>query len=191
MSGPLELVNIDLADARRFVAKHHRHNPKIVEGCFDCPHPDYCADRDIRKPLNARQQRFVDEYLVDLNATQAALRAGYSPKTAHVIGSENLKKPAIAAVVAEALSEKGTKTRLTELMVIEGLLEIACDWEAPRSARVSAWGLLGKHLGMFKERLVHEGGIDVRTVDALDAEIARLAVELGQNDTPTHPKRNP
>ena len=45
------------------------------------------------KWMNDRQKRFVEEYLVDFNATQAAIRAGYSPKTAYSIGNENLKKP--------------------------------------------------------------------------------------------------
>ena len=47
--------------------------------------------------LTAKQRRFVEEYLIDLNATQAAIRAGYSPATAGAIGSENLKKPEIRA----------------------------------------------------------------------------------------------
>ena len=46
--------------------------------------------------LTDKQERFVQEYLIDLNATQAAIRAGYSKKTAQVIGSENLAKPLIA-----------------------------------------------------------------------------------------------
>lgn len=50
--------------------------------------------------LNARQQKFVLEYLKDLNATQAAIRAGYSERTAGAMGSENLKKPEIAEAVA-------------------------------------------------------------------------------------------
>ena len=50
--------------------------------------------------LTARQQRFVDEYLVDLNATQAAIRAGYSKKTAKSVGHENLTKPDVKAAVA-------------------------------------------------------------------------------------------
>jgi phage terminase small subunit len=50
--------------------------------------------------LTARQAMFVQEYLISLNATQAAIRAGYSEKTARAIGSENLKKPAIAAEIA-------------------------------------------------------------------------------------------
>lgn len=51
--------------------------------------------------LTPKQQRFVSEYLIDLNATQAAIRAGYSQKTAGAIGSENLQKPEIAAAVAD------------------------------------------------------------------------------------------
>lgn len=43
--------------------------------------------------MNAKQKRFCDEYLIDCNATQAAIRAGYSPKTAKQIGQENLTKP--------------------------------------------------------------------------------------------------
>ncbi len=49
--------------------------------------------------LTAKQQRFVDEYLIDLNATQAAIRAGYSPKSAYSIGQENLKKPEIQEAI--------------------------------------------------------------------------------------------
>lgn len=56
--------------------------------------------------LNARQQRFCDEYLVDLNATQAAIRAGYSEKTAAVIASENLRKPNIQEYIEKRLAEK-------------------------------------------------------------------------------------
>lgn len=52
--------------------------------------------------LTPKQQRFVEEYLIDLNATQAAIRAGYSPETAYSIGSENLKKPEIATAIEAA-----------------------------------------------------------------------------------------
>lgn len=51
--------------------------------------------------LTPKQSRFVDEYMIDLNATQAAIRAGYSKKTAGSIGDENLTKPLIAAEVAK------------------------------------------------------------------------------------------
>ena len=56
--------------------------------------------------LTAKQQRFCDEYLIDLNATQAAIRAGYSAKTAYSIGNENLKKPEIREYIDKRLEEK-------------------------------------------------------------------------------------
>jgi phage terminase small subunit len=56
--------------------------------------------------LTDKQALFVKEYLVDLNATQAAIRAGYSSKTANVIGPENLAKPCIAEAVAEAFQKR-------------------------------------------------------------------------------------
>ena len=52
------------------------------------------------KKLTPKQNRFVEEYLIDLNATKAAVRAGYSEKTARQIGSENLSKPAIQEAIA-------------------------------------------------------------------------------------------
>lgn len=59
--------------------------------------------------LTAKQQRFCDEYLVDLNATQAAIRAGYSKKNANNIASENLAKPNIREYIDKRLSEKESK----------------------------------------------------------------------------------
>lgn len=58
------------------------------------------------RKLTAKQQRFCDEYLIDLNATQAAIRAGYSKKTAYSIGQENLKKPEINAHIEKRMAEK-------------------------------------------------------------------------------------
>ena len=103
--------------------------------------------------LTPKQQRFVEEYLIDLNATQAAIRAGYSEKTAKSVGHENLTKPDIAQ---ESLSNK---TQLTVDMVVNGLLKEAQDYAegSTQSARVSAWAHLGKHLGMFKDKIEHSG----------------------------------
>lgn len=56
--------------------------------------------------LTKKQQRFCDEYLIDLNATQAAIRAGYSEKTARQIGQENLTKPAIKEYIDKRMAEK-------------------------------------------------------------------------------------
>jgi len=74
--------------------------------------------------LNAKQSRFVQEYLIDLNATQAAIRAGYSKKTAHVIGAENLGKPKIAAAIADAQSQRSERTGITQDRVLAELAKI-------------------------------------------------------------------
>lgn len=58
------------------------------------------------KKLTAKQQRFCDEYLIDLNATQAAIRAGYSEKTARNIANENLTKPDIREYIDKRMKEK-------------------------------------------------------------------------------------
>ena len=108
--------------------------------------------------LTPKQQRFVEEYLIDLNATQAAIRAGYSEKTAKEIGSENLTKPNIAKAIAEAQEKLSNKTQVTVEMVVQGLLNEAKDLSegSTQSARVSAWAHLGKHLGMFKDKIEHD-----------------------------------
>ena len=109
--------------------------------------------------LTPKQQRFVEEYLIDLNATQAAIRSGYSEKTAKEIGSENLTKPNIAKAIEEAQESLSNKTQLTVDMVVQGLLNEAKDLSegSTQSARVSAWAHLGKHLGMFKDKIEHTG----------------------------------
>ena len=109
--------------------------------------------------LTPKQQRFVEEYLIDLNATQSAIRAGYSEKTAAVIGAENLIKPNIAKAIAEAQEKLSNKAQVTVEMVVQGLLNEAKDLSegSTQSARVSAWAHLGKHLGMFKDKIEHTG----------------------------------
>lgn len=74
--------------------------------------------------LTAKQRRFVEEYLVDLNATQAAIRAGYSSKTAASIGEENLRKPDIAKAVQEAQEARSKRTEITQDMVLAELAKI-------------------------------------------------------------------
>lgn len=109
--------------------------------------------------LNPKQQRFVQEYLVDLNATQAAIRAGYSEKTAGQIGAENLKKPEIASLIKEALDKHTEEAGLTVQDIVDGLLlEARRDGEgASHAARVSAWQALAKYKGMFTDKLQVSG----------------------------------
>ena len=68
--------------------------------------------------LTAKQERFVAEYLIDLTATQAAIRAGYSEKTASETGYENLRKPQIAEAVQKALAERSERTEVTQDYVL-------------------------------------------------------------------------
>ncbi|WP_275289167.1 terminase small subunit [Halomonas elongata] len=75
--------------------------------------------------LTARQSRFVDEYLKDLSATQAAIRAGYSKKTAGRTGHENLKKPEIASAIQERMNDRSKRTQITADKVLERWWEIA------------------------------------------------------------------
>lgn len=63
--------------------------------------------------LTPKQQAFVNEYLVDLNATQAATRAGYSARTASVIGHENLTKPEVQAAIQAAMQKRAERTEIT------------------------------------------------------------------------------
>ncbi len=75
--------------------------------------------------LTKKQKRFVEEYLVDLNATQAAIRAGYSTQTAYSIGDENLKKPEIKNAIEKALAERSKRTGVNADRVILELAKIA------------------------------------------------------------------
>jgi len=75
--------------------------------------------------LTRKQERFVEEYLIDPNAAQAAIRAGYSIKTARAIGHENLTKPEIAAAIEKARAECAERAKLTGDMVVDELRKIA------------------------------------------------------------------
>lgn len=75
--------------------------------------------------LTPKQQRFVAEYLIDLNATQAAIRCGYSAKTAKSIGSENLTKPDVAAAIAEGQAKRLTSADLSATRVLEEYRRLA------------------------------------------------------------------
>lgn len=130
--------------------------------------------------LTGKQKRFIEEYLIDLNATQAAIRAGYSEKTAYSIGEENLKKPDIKRAIEEAQLSRSSRVQITQDDVIRMLIEniekssgikqvvitqtrksedgefvgddVAQFVYEPSSVN-KALELLGKHLGMFKDKL--------------------------------------
>lgn len=75
--------------------------------------------------MTQKQKRFIEEYLIDLNATQAAIRAGYSPDTAQQTGSENLSKPVIRAQIDRAIAERSKRTGVNAERVVQELAKIA------------------------------------------------------------------
>lgn len=100
--------------------------------------------------LKPKHAAFVREYLIDFNATQAAIRAGYSKKTAASQSWDLLRKPEIQA----AIQKVGAKAEITAEEVLRGLKREAqgAGEDTNTGARVSAWGLLGKHLKLFTEK---------------------------------------
>lgn len=110
--------------------------------------------------LTPKQQRFVDEYLIDLNATQAAIRAGYSAKTAEQQGPRLLGYAGVSAAIAAAQEARKARTEITQDYVIQGLKSEAefTGEGSSHSARVQALTQLGRHLGMFKDKVEHSGG---------------------------------
>jgi Phage terminase, small subunit len=165
--------------------------------------------------LTAKQQRFVEEYLIDLNATQAAIRAGYSPESAKEIGCENLTKPNIRAHVDIALADRSKRTGINaerviielariglikpdkvvnfdEATVLDGVSEddIAAiasvkvktiptedgdivEREIKFFDKIKALELLGKHMGMFQNKLELSGSVETNK-GQLDAILEQL-----------------
>lgn len=144
--------------------------------------------------LTKKQQRFVEEYLIDLNATQAAIRAGYSVKTAKEQGSQNLTKLNIQQAISEAMAERSKRTGVNQDRVVLELAKIAfvkmtdivddqcrvkntvteddlaciesmkykesqsdagssVEREIKISPKLKALELLGKHLGMWNDKM--------------------------------------
>lgn len=103
-------------------------------------------------PLNDKQTAFVREYLVDFNATQAAIRAGYSKRTAGSQAHDLLKKPEIQAALSEGQKRLAEVTETEAEWVRRRLKEEATDYTgfASHSARIRALELLGKINGIFE-----------------------------------------
>jgi len=136
-------------------------------------------------PLTPKQERFCDEYLVDLNATQAAIRAGYSKKTAPVIGYENLIKPYIQEHIQKLRRDQSERTEITADYVLTSLKAVAdrCmtseavmirdgseliesgEYKFDSSGANKALELLGKHLALFTDNFNHKGEISL--IDAI------------------------
>ena len=137
--------------------------------------------------MTAKQQRFCDEYLIDLNATQAAIRAGYSKKTARAIANENLTKPYIKEYIEKRMAEKESELiadqdevlkyltavmrgeTQSEVVVVEGTGDGCSEARAMEKApdekeRLKAAELLGKRYGLYTEKIEQAVDIDLNIV---------------------------
>lgn len=161
--------------------------------------------------LTNKQKKFIDEYLVDLNATQAAVRAGYKEKAAYRTGAENLRKPQIQEEIQKRMQERQQRTEITQDMVVKELAAIAfskaTDYVVIQGGRViikntndlnedqvraiagikegangievklndkeKALELLGRHLGMWNDKL------DIKT-PAIDDSIKEMEAYFEQ-----------
>lgn len=122
--------------------------------------------------MTAKEQKFCDEYLVDLNATQAAIRAGYSQKTARQIATENLSKPHISEYLQQKRSKLSEKLELDHQWVLnrfkaisdrcmtaepvlipdgQGGMTESGEYKFDSSGSNKATEMIGKHLGFFEQ----------------------------------------
>lgn len=101
-----------------------------------------------KKP-NPKQKRFCEEYIIDLNATQAAIRAGYSKKTAQEQSSRLLSYVMVKEYIKELKTDREESTKLTAETVVNAIAEIALSTEAKDNDKIRALDLLGKHFGIF------------------------------------------
>ena len=129
--------------------------------------------------LSERRQRFVEEYLIDLNASAAYRRAGYKPKdeaSARASAARLLANVSVSAEVAERRRRQTTMADLTVSEVVSGLRrEAAFTGEgSSHGARVAALSWLGKYLAMFVDRHEHTFPDDAAD-QALAARLGRLA----------------
>ena len=126
--------------------------------------------------LTPKQRRFAEEYLVDLNATAAAKRAGYSEHTAKSQGQRLLTNVDVAAAIQAAQDAVSARTEVTVDGVVTGLLgEAEGKADSTPASRVAAWSHLGKHLGMDRKNInlrLEQRPADEMSPDERDAELA-------------------
>jgi phage terminase small subunit len=138
--------------------------------------------------LTPKQERFIQNYLIDLNATQAAIRAGYSPKTANEQGSRLLANVSISRLIEAEQNKRAGKVGLDSEWVLRRLKDISdrCmqaepvlkregnEWVESGEYTFDSSGanksteLIGKHLGMFKDSLNVNANMNVQIVDDID-----------------------
>lgn len=142
----------------------------------------------MAKRLTAKQKKFVDEYLIDLNATQAAIRAGYSEKTARTQGNRMLTNVDIQNYLVKRQNKCQERTEITQDMIIDELAKIGLfdltDEEMAglikASDKIKALELLGKHLGIFNKL---DLDVKIQPVDKTIEELDEYLCKKKQKDT--------
>ena len=130
----------------------------------------------ITKRLTSKQQRFVDEYIISGNATQAAIKAGYSKKTANRIATENLSKPVIKTAIDKRNAEIQSEKTMDMQEVMELLASIArgetteetvtnkgdvIETATRNSDKLKALELIGKRFGAWTDKKEISGNLDI------------------------------
>lgn len=113
--------------------------------------------------MTDKQKKFCDEYLIDLNATQAAMRAGYSKKTAYSIGDENLRKPELQEYIQKRQKEGQERAEITRGDIIDqlksiGFVDLDVD-NIKATDKIKALELMARMLGLDKPDTENDTGI--------------------------------
>jgi phage terminase small subunit len=110
-------------------------------------------------PLTPRELQFIAEWLVDKNAKQAAIRAGYSARSAGKTGFDLLQRPRVQAAVRKALKEQQTRTLITADQVLKDIhrISMTAEGRGEYMAALKGLELIGKHYKLFTEKHEHGG----------------------------------
>ena len=131
--------------------------------------------------LTPKQSAFVLEFLIDLNATQAAIRAGYSAKTAQEQSSRLLSNVMVQEVIQAAQDKRAIKLELDADWVLgkikTDVLRNSDEENYNSPNLLKGCELLGKHLKLFTDKVEHSGGIDLSSVSDTGLEAMKVALE--------------
>lgn len=144
------------------------------------------------RKLTVKQSKFINEYVISGNATQSAIKAGYSKKTAGVIGDENLKKPYIREAIDKKLAELEEHKVASAVEVLQFLTRVMRDEETTRTVvddiveeigspikeRIRSAELIGKRYGLWVDKIKHDAGKEeLSKLDELLSQMSEIADE--------------
>jgi len=112
------------------------------------------AVKALAKKLTAKQEMFIQEFIIDMNGSAAAIRSGYSENSARQIATEMLSKPYIQEAVAKAQHKRNERVQITQADVLERLIRLAdaAEQDDEKGNALRAVELLGKTMAMFTDK---------------------------------------